>query len=239
VPCTLSEASPASWGCAAVSEIKTVNSLPRHRPDRATPPQLKELRSLRVVVFHPDNADGQQLIQQLQRIGCQVRAFWPPMPVLPDGVDVVFLAVHPEVTQLEFEWIAAEDAPACIAVVNYENPTIVEFVLRLNARAVLPSPIRSFGLLSTLVIARVVNTEIQTHSRRARKLEAKLTGARRVAEAKSILARTRNITEGQAYDLIRDQAMSKRVTTEDIATAIINANDILSVGGPLEPARGS
>jgi AmiR/NasT family two-component response regulator len=203
---------------------------PRHRGERRTPPQLKELRMLRVAVLHPDDGDGRQLTQQLQRIGCQVQALWPPVTTLPEGTDVVFLAVHPEITQLEFEWAHAEDAPTCIAVVNYENPTIVETVLRLGARAVLPSPIRSFGLLSAMVIARTAHAEIQTQARRVRKLEAKLLGARRIAEAKNILMRTRNVSEGQAYDLIRDQAMSKRVTTEDIAAAIVNANEILSSG---------
>lgn len=185
---------------------------------------------LRVAVLHPDDADGRQLTQQLQRIGCQVQAFWPPVPTLPEGIDVVFLAVQPEITQLEFEWAKAENAPTCIAVVTYENPTIVETVLRLNAKAVLPAPVRSFGLLSALVIARTVNDEIQCQARRVRKLESKLAGARQIVEAKNILMRTRNVSEGQAYDLIRDQAMSKRVTTEDIAGAIINANEILSMG---------
>lgn len=43
--------------------------------------------------------------------------------------------------------------------------------------------------------------------------------------------RTRQISDGAAYDLIRDQAMSKRVTTEEIATAIINANEVLTGRG--------
>jgi len=207
-----------------------VNAPIRHRTNRATPAQLKELRLLRVAVLHPDDTDGRQLTQQLQRIGCQVQAFWPPVPALPEGIDVVFLAVQPEISQMEFDWTKAENAPTCIAVVNYENPTIVDTVLRLGAKAVLPSPVRSFGLLSALVIARTVNGEIQGQARRIRKLEVKLNGARSIAEAKSILMRTRNVTELQAYDLIREQAMSKRVTTEDIAAAIVNANEILSIG---------
>ena len=40
-----------------------------------TPRLLRELRSLSVVVFHPEDQDGQELIGQLQRIGCQVKAF--------------------------------------------------------------------------------------------------------------------------------------------------------------------
>lgn len=200
------------------------------RAMRTTPPLLKDLRTLKVAVFHPDDADGRQITQQLQRIGCQVQAFWPPLPALPEGIDVIFVAVRPDSIGMGFEWFKGDDAPAVIAVVTYENPTIVEIVLHIGAQAVLPSPIRSFGLLSALVVARRVHGDLKSLRRRSQKLEAKLLGVRQIAEAKGILVRTRQITDGAAYDLIRDQAMSKRVTTEEIAAAIINANEILSLG---------
>jgi AmiR/NasT family two-component response regulator len=200
------------------------------RAARSTPPLLKDLRTLRVVVFHPDDTDGRQLIQQLQRIGCQVQAFWPPLPSLPLGIDVVFLAVRPEGVDTELEWLQEEDVPTVIAVVTYENPTIVEAVLHIRAQGILPSPIRSFGLLSTLVLARWVHQDMKSQARRLRKLESKILGVRQIAEAKSILVRTRNISGDAAYDLIRDQAMSKRVTTEEIASAIVSANEIMSIG---------
>lgn len=202
----------------------------RRRTERITPALLKDLRTLKVAVLHPDDADGRQLTQQLQRIGCQVQAFWPAPPVLPEGIDVIFLAVRPDSIDMGPDWLREESHPTLIVIVNYENPTIVEKVLHLGAKGVLPSPVRSFGLLSALVVARQVNEEIRALDRRARKLEAKLLGARHIAEAKSILMKTRQISEGAAYDLIRDQAMSKRVTTEEIAVAIINANEILSLG---------
>lgn len=197
---------------------------------RTTPALLKDLRTLRIAVFHPDDGDGRQLTQQLQRIGCQVQAFWPPLPALPAGIDVVFLAVRPESMEAEFDWLAAEEVPTVIAVVNYENPTIVDAVLHIGVQAVLPSPIRSFGLLSALVVARCVHQDLKNQARRLRKLEAKILGVRQIEEAKGILVRTRQITADAAYDLIRDQAMSKRVTTEEIAAAIVNANEIMSMG---------
>ncbi|MCY1213698.1 Aliphatic amidase regulator [compost metagenome] len=203
----------------------------QRRTIRVTPQILKDLRSLRVLVFHPDDADGKQLTEQLQRIGCQVQAFWPPLPTLPDGVDAIFIAVRPDCIELGFEWLRAEAVPTLIAVVTYENPTIVEMVLHVGAQAVLPSPVRSFGLLSTLVVARQLHGDKSAAARKIRKLESKLIGVRQIAEAKNILMRTRQISDGAAYDLIRDQAMSKRVTTEEIAAAIINANEVLTGGG--------
>ena len=195
---------------------------------RVTPALLKDLRMLRVAVFHPDDADGAQLVQQLQRIGCQVQAFWPPLPQLPEGVELVFLAVRPDIIALDFTWCSGENSPALIAVVAYENPTIVEAVLRIGAKAILPAPVRSFGLLSALVLARQLNGQIGAQSKRIAKLELKLAGQRNVLEATRILSVSRGISDDAAFDLIRNQAMTQRVTKEEIATAIVNANDVLN-----------
>lgn len=206
--------------------------LPEHRPLlRATPQQLKELRTLTVAVIHPDDADGKQLTQQLQRIGCKVQAFWPPVKSIGSDIDVVFVAVRPDILNLNMDWAHAEDAPTVIAVVNYENPTIVEVVLGLEAKAVLPSPVRSFGLLSTLVLARESHKVNRTLARRLKKVEAKLLGVRHIADAKAILMKTHHVSESEAYDLIREQAMTKRTTTEEVARAIVEAHELLSLAG--------
>ncbi len=122
-------------------------------------------------------------------------------------------------------------------MVTYENPTIVEAVLELGAKAVLPSPVRSFGLLSTLVVAREAHKESRALARRLNKMEIKLLGVRRLTEAKAILMKMHDVTEARAYDMIRDQAMGKRTTMEEIATSIVNANGILSMTGR-KPAEG-
>ncbi|MBM3395411.1 MAG: ANTAR domain-containing protein, partial [Betaproteobacteria bacterium] len=43
-----------------------------------------------------------------------------------------------------------------------------------------------------------------------------------------ILMQTRQLSEDEAYNLMREQAMAKRVTTESIADAVIKASEILS-----------
>lgn len=198
---------------------------------RSTPELLKDLRSLRVAVFHPRDNDGEQLIRQLQRIGCQVQAFWPLPAELNEPFDVAFLAVNPETIVLDLPWIKSEDAPIRVAVVNYENPTIVDGMLRLGASAVIATPIRSFGVLSTLILARQLAGDLRLQRKRVAKLESKLQSIRKIADAKSVLMNSRKISEEDAYAVIRDQAMVKRVTIEEIATAIVNANEILSMIG--------
>lgn len=188
---------------------------------------LRELRSLRVLVFHPDDQDGQELLGQLQRIGCQVRAFWPPPDKLSEKTDLVIFALRPEVLCMDLPWLRRDDWPPVIPVVNYENPVIIEAVLQLNAYGAIASPVKSFGLLTSIVIA-VNQAEIaRTKKRYIARLEQRLAGQRKINKAKTILMDTRRLSEEDAYKIIRDQAMSKRVTAEEIADAVIKANHIL------------
>ena len=81
-----------------------------------------------------------------------------------------------------------------------------------------------------MVIARGVQHELSSQLKQIRKLETRLQGQRRLAEAKAVLMQTRHISEDAAYDLIRAQAMAKRMSMDEIALAIINANEILNIG---------
>lgn len=198
------------------------------RLQRSTPDLLRNLRNTRVMVFHPKDADGEMLAQQLQRIGCQVITMWPPLPDLPDTVEFVFCAVGPDHPPVDGSWMGGETSVPVIAIINYENPTVVDAALRLGAQAVLTSPVRSAGILSSLAMAKQMHTELRELRRRAVRLEQKLLSANQISEAKAILVRTRSISDSDAYRVIREQAMSKRVATEEIARAIIHADGILS-----------
>ena len=201
------------------------------RAQRSTPDLLRNLRNSRVMVFHPKDSDGEMLAQQLQRIGCQVITVWPPLPDLPDTVEVVFCAVGPDHAALKCSWMGAEPLVPVIAIINYENPTIVDAALRMGAQAVLVSPVRSAGILSSLAMAKHMHAELREVHRRAKRLEQKLVSANQISEAKAILVRTRQVSDSEAYRVIREQAMSKRVPTEEIARAIIHADGILSFQG--------
>ncbi len=199
---------------------------------REAPQILRDLRSLRVCVFHPRDQDGQDLTRQLERIGCQVQAFWPPLPEPPAGMDVVFMAISPDLVDADFEWCHVDDSPPVIAVIAYENPTVIEAVLRVGAIATVASPVRSFGLLPVLVLARDLHVTLKKQKKRIAQLEAKLHGVRQITEAQDILCAQHGVNKDEAYRIIREQAMQKRVTAEEIARSIIHANEILRFSAP-------
>jgi len=94
--------------------------------------------------------------------------------------------------------------------------------------AVIGAPVRPFGVLTNLVVALKAHRESREQRQRITKLDGKLNGIRRMTKAKTILMESRGVSEEEAYKTIRDQAMARRVTTEDIANAIINAEGLLN-----------
>lgn len=190
---------------------------------------LKDLRGLRVHVIHPPDEERGSLVEHLRRIGCMVEITWP-VPADWPAADIVLLAIEQD-TRPEIARLLKSDPdarPTLIAIVGYENPSTLQLVLESGAVAVVERPIRPFGLLTNLTIARSLWLEREEARRRVAKLERKLSGIQKIQKAKTILMESQGLSEEEAYQSIRRQAMAKRVPMEDMALAIINASELLN-----------
>lgn len=195
---------------------------------------LRDLKGLRIQVIHPPDSEGVALVNHLRRIGCNCETTWP----LPDTVSptaaIVLVSIEQEnrdkILKL-FRPIQSSD-PALLAVVSFEDPGTLQVVLECGALAVIERPIRPFGLLTNLTIARSLWLDRQNAAKRIRKLERKLAGNNRIVKAKGILMETQGFSEQDAYESIRRQAMAKRVSMDDLAAAIINAHELLTFKEP-------
>jgi AmiR/NasT family two-component response regulator len=199
----------------------------KHKTSSRTPQGLRDIRSLTVVVIHPLDQDGEELLAQLRRIGCRICRFWPAPRSLPDGADIVFLAVRPETVTSALPWLDAVSVPPVIPVVSYENPIIIEAVMQLNAYCMVPSPVRSFGLLTAIAVSLNQHKSRQAMERYAQRVGEKLLDQRKIQRAKAILMETRNLPENEAYELLRSRAMVQRQSLEATADLIIKAHDAL------------
>jgi AmiR/NasT family two-component response regulator len=190
---------------------------------------LRDLRGLKVLVIHPPDPEGIELVDHLRRIGCQVEAAWP-IPDAAENADVIVLAVDHE-SRAPIQKLCRTfntSVPTMIAVVGYEDPSILQIVLDAGVHAVIERPVRPFGLLTQLTVARSLWLERQQATRQLQKVERKLAGLQNIQRAKSILMSVQGLTEEEAHQTIRRKAMSKRVPIEEMALAIINANELLN-----------
>lgn len=183
------------------------------------------MRGLRVSLFHPKDRQLDALTARLEQLGCHVHAFWPPTIDPPDGTDLVMFAVSAGADGPALDWAACPSAPPVVALVCDESPAALRLLLKLGAKATLAMPADGRGLLPAIAVARATHDA----QRRLHKLEQKLASLTVLNDAKSILVRTRNIDEEQAYTLIRERAMARRVSTDQIARAIVDANRVLGL----------
>jgi AmiR/NasT family two-component response regulator len=191
---------------------------------------LRDLHGLRVEVIHPPDAEGVSLVEHLRRIGCTVSTAWPVPEAIAPAADVVVLAIDHDSREPLRRLFRGNDrvAPTVIAIVGYENPSILQLVLETGVHAVIERPVKPFGLLTQLAVARSLWLGQQESVRKTMKLERKLVGIQRIQRAKSLLMAAQSLTEEAAYQSIRKRAMSKRISMEDMADSIINANDLLN-----------
>jgi two-component system, response regulator PdtaR len=189
-----------------------------------------ELRGIEVVVIHPLGPDCNVLVDQLKRIGCKVRAMWPCPPALPPETAVVFLFITADGGP---PWSAADSGAVLIALVDYENPTVLKGLLEANAHAVINKPFRPTGVLSTMILARSVHGYEQRLLNKVSKLEETLRSRRVIERAVKLLAERRGVNDVEAYDHIRRQATNKRISIVEVASMILNASDVLDGMGPI------
>ena len=188
---------------------------------------FRDPRDLRVAVFVPEDWDREMLSQQLKRIGCQVSSTWPPSPKLPDKTDLVFCAVKVQ-SSVRMEWMCLECMVPVIAVVNYENPTILELALQMGAKNILMSPFRSSGVLSILTTALHIHEQHLMLREKNQRIEKKLMFSGLISDAKAVLMQVGPMSNTDAYERLRAQAMAKRISIEEVARSVIDADTLLS-----------
>src|SRR6202041_4120098 len=142
----------------------------------------------------------------------RVETLWPIPESWTDSSDVMLLAIEHDARNDIQRLLKSGDGlrPTLIAIVGYEDPSTLQLVLEAGAVAVVERPIRPFGLLTNLTIARRIWLEQRETDKRIRKLERKLSGIQRIQKAKSVLMDGQGLSEAEAYENIRRQAMAKR-----------------------------
>lgn len=186
---------------------------------------VKALRHTRVAVLHPPDEDGRILEHQLRRIGCQVSCHWPAPQRPLEDVDVVFFLTDPDHTNLHQPY-SDDRTAALIAIIAFESPLEIQGLVEANVHGTIAKPIQQIGVLACLASALSLHRYEARLSARIVKLDELLKTRRTVERATQVLAAHRNISDDEAAALIRREAMNKQVTLFEMATSILNADQV-------------
>ena len=209
--------------------MKPIKRKHKKKNNSKAPMIINDLRSLTVLIVYPKSTEGEELWEHLTRIGCQIQTCWPPPKEIPKNIDVVFLFVRPIVEgEYTFNWSTENPPAVLIGIVDYENPSMLEKILSLQAQAVIGLPLKPFGILANIMLSVTNHRREMKISDRLARVNSKMKAYRDIDKAKLFLMNSRDITEDSAYEFIREQAMNKRTTIEAMALAIINASELLN-----------
>lgn len=191
------------------------------------PSSSKAFWDLKVAVIADRDDDGERLVRELQRLRCVVHHEWPMPPQIPAQFDVVFCALSNDLPQ-RLPWIPGEPAAALVVVDRGEGALDLELLHNCAAHGVLHYPATARAIVASLALARGHFLYEKRLRGRIDKLDESLRTMRSVERAKSLLIRVKNISEEEAYNYLRRQAMERRVTIGAVANAIIDSYELLS-----------
>jgi AmiR/NasT family two-component response regulator len=188
--------------------------------------QWPETSALEIIVAVPHDDDGNALARELLRTRSRVRRLWPLPAHLPEGADVIFCELVPELAQC-LPWVPGQPTAALVAVTHAAQAPPLKLLRNCTPHSVLHRPFTAGMVLTSLAVGRAQFLYEQRLRTRIDKLDETLRAFRSVERAKHILMEKRNLDEEEAYHFMRRQAMSQRVSIGAVAAAIIDSHGIL------------
>ena len=159
--------------------------------------------------------------RQLDRLGMTVSEVDPadPAPTV-EAVDVVVLDadIIPIKSDMAAIW---KTGTPIIALVGTETPSRLKWLLDLQPASFLIKPLRSAGLYTALVVAFDCAQRRNDRLSHAERLEERVRARRIVSAAVLQVMRSQDISESDAFALIRRTAMRQRVTIEQLSADVV------------------
>jgi AmiR/NasT family two-component response regulator len=163
------------------------------------------------------------LRRQLDRLGMTVAEHDPDeRPPADESVDVVVLDADSIPIKSDPARAWKIQAPI-IALIGTETPSRLKWLLDLQPASFLIKPLRSAGLYAALVVAFDSAQRRSDEAAHLEKLEDRIRSRRIVFAAVLHIMRAHDLSESDAFTLVRQTAMRHRTTIEQLSAEIIAA----------------
>ena len=186
-----------------------------------TRPSPFSVRGRRALLVMRDERDISILRRQLDRLGMTISELDPADPISPaETVDVIVLDADIIPIKSDMAAIWSTDTPI-IALVGTETPSRLKWLLDLQPASFLIKPLRSAGLYTALVVAFDCAQRRTDEFIRTERLEERVRARRIVSAAVLQVMRSQDLSESDAFALIRRTAMRQRVTIEQLSADVV------------------
>src|ERR1700682_5034175 len=189
-----------------------------------TRPSPFSVRGRRALMVMRDEREISILRRQLNRLGMTISEHDPAEPPPQQAADVIVMDADsiPIKSDLATAW---KVGVPIIALIGTETPSRLRWLLDLQPASFLIKPLRSAGLYTARVVAFDSAQRRIDEAAHIERLEDRIRSRRVVFAAVLQIMRAHDLSEADAFTLIRQTAMRHRTTIEQLSA------EIIAVGG--------
>ena len=186
-------------------------------------------RGWKATILSEEDASTERVRRQLHLLGFTVDLQWEP---LRDGPlpDLVLVDADRGWDAL-LPWPSDRPARPVVALLGSEAPGRIAWAIRQGAGSLIAKPVAASAIYPALVLAVSIHEERLEAARKLAHLEERLKLRPVVHAAVIRLQAERQIDGEAAYGLLRDAAMRRRVTVEEIAAFFLGGSESLKEVG--------
>lgn len=177
------------------------------------------------VILHREDSNTERLIRQLGLLGIRTRQQWAPLGA-EDIPDIVLVDADQGWDDL-LPWNGETPSRPVVALLGSEAPGRIAWALKQGASAVIAKPVATSAVYPALVMALAIHEERRDATGRLRYLEERIRMRPLVYAAVEKLKTARGLDEERAYAILRDCAMRRRLSMEQIAAIFLGGTEPL------------
>jgi AmiR/NasT family two-component response regulator len=189
-----------------------------------TRPSPFSVRGRRALMVMRDEREISIVRRQLNRLGMAISEHDPAEAPPDEPVDVIVMDADTIPIKSDLATLWKVGAPI-IALIGTETPSRLKWLLDLQPASFLIKPLRSAGLYTALVVAFDSAQRKIDKAAYIERLEDRIRSRRVVFAAVLQVMRGHDLSEADAFTLIRQTAMRHRTTIEQLSA------EIITVGG--------
>ena len=182
---------------------------------------VPQFKNLSISVTCEPGTELDLLIRELQRTRASVVRIWPLPQRLPEDHDVLFCE-YTDTLVHALPWVPGEASSALVVILPATDSYNLKLLCDCSPDAVLYRPFAAHMIHSCLSIARNQHLYFRRLQMRIARMDETLRATRDIERAKHILMTSRSMSEEEAYDCMRRNAMDRRLSIAAVARAIVD-----------------
>lgn len=183
---------------------------------------IEQLSRLNILLVCQTDSEGQTLLRHLQRTRAAVMHMWPAPERIGENADVVLCEYGPGLRQ-RLAWMPGEPRAALIVLLPQTGRLDLRELQAACPDAVLHRPY----LPDAIDVALMVGLDHFNFGKRQRmriaRLDENIHAMRDIEMAKHVIMERNKVGEAEAFRMLRDMAMQRRMTVASVASKFVDS----------------